>query len=197
MAAVRRIAAACLQPQQANVALEHRGDAVMTRAFITFHPADREHAARFAEQFSDVVTTDLGGVNNHDDFIKNTNEATYIQRQIREKYLANTTVTIMLAGNCTWSQRFVDWEIAASLRQDAVRGRSALLGISLPHLGSGPTIVPERFQDNLSIGYAVFKPYPSTSDELRGWILEALEHRDTITPNNSRPFLLKDGKCKG
>jgi hypothetical protein len=169
----------------------------MTKAFISFHPSDREHAARFAEQFSDVVTTTLGGVNNHDEFIKNTNEAIYIQREIREKYLTNTTLTIMLAGKCTWSQRFVDWEIAASLRQDAVRGRSALLGIGLPYLGSGPTIVPERFQDNLEIGYAVFKPYPTSSEELREWIIEALEHRDTVTPKNSRPLVLKDEKCKG
>jgi hypothetical protein len=167
------------------------------KVFITFHPADREYAAQFADRFSDAVTAKLDGVSDHDDFIKNTHEATYIQREIRERYLTNTTVTIMLAGKCTWSQRFVDWEIAASLRKDAERGRSALLGIRLPYLGSGPTTVPERFQDNLKVGYAVFKPYPTSSEDLRAWIVQALERRDTIAPDNSRPLLKKNESCKG
>jgi hypothetical protein len=169
----------------------------MTKAFITFHPADREYAAKFVDQFSDVVTATLVGVSDHDDFIKDSREASYIEREIRQKYLTNTTVTIMLTGKCTWSQRFVDWEIAASLRKDADRGRSALLGIRLPHLGSGPTTVPERFQDNLTAGYAVFKTYPTSSEDLRGWILQALERRDTVTPNNARQLRQKNDSCKG
>ena len=119
----------------------------MTKAFITFHPADREYAVKFLEQFGDVITATLIGVSDKDAFIKDTNEASFIEREIREKYLTNSTVTIMLTGKCTWSQRYVDWEIAASLRKDSDRGRSGLLGIRLPHLGTGPTVVPERFQD--------------------------------------------------
>jgi hypothetical protein len=168
----------------------------MTKAFITFHPADREYAAKFAEQFSDVVTVKLGGVSDHDDFIKDMNEASYIEREIRDRYLTNTTVTIMLAGKCTWSQRFVDWEIAASLRKDAERGRSGLLGIRLPYL-TGPVTVPERFQENIKLGYAMFKTYPTSSEDLRAWIIQALERRDTITPANSRPLLKKNDSCKG
>jgi hypothetical protein len=171
----------------------------MTKAFITFHPNDREHAASFAEQFADVITVKLGGVTEKDDFIKDTNEASFIEREIRDRYLTNTSVTIMLAGKCTWSQRFVDWEIAASLRKDAERGRSALLGIRLAYMAtsSSPVTVPERFQDNLKLGYAVFKTYPATSEDLRAWIMLALERRDTISPDNTRQLMKKNEGCKG
>ena len=169
----------------------------MTKAFITFHPADREYAVKFVEQFSDVVTATLVGVSEKDDFIKDTNEASYIEREIRERFLTNTTITIMLAGKCTWSQRFVDWEIAASIRKDAERGRSALLGIKLPSLGAGPVTVSERFQANLKVGYAMFKTYPTSSDDLRNWIVQALERRDTVTPDNSRALLTKNESCRG
>jgi hypothetical protein len=169
----------------------------MTKAFITYHPADQKYAEQFIEQFGDVVTSKLGGVNDHDAFIKDTNEASFIEREVREKYLTNTSVTIMLVGKCTWSQRYVDWEIAASLRKDAERGRSALLGIRLPHLGAGPTMVPERFQDNIKNGYALMKTYPATSDDLRAWIITALERRDTVAPDNTRPLRKKNDNCKG
>ena len=169
----------------------------MTKAFITFHPADQKYADQLAEQFADAVTAKIGGVTEHDDFIKDVHEAAFIEREIRDRYLTNTTITIMLAGKCTWSQRFVDWEIAASLRKDADRGRSALLGLRLPYLPPGPTTVPERFQDNLTAGYAVFKPFPTSSDDLRDWVRLALERRDSVTPDNSRPLRKKDDKCKG
>ena len=70
----------------------------MAKAFISFHPADRQYAEKFAEQFADAGTLKLGGVNDKDAFIKDSLEASYIEREIREKYLANTTVTIVLVG---------------------------------------------------------------------------------------------------
>ena len=168
----------------------------MTKAFITFHPNDRKYADEFVEKFGDVVTATLIGVGEKDDFIKDANEAAFIEREVRERYLKSTTVTIMLAGKCTWSQRFVDWEIASSIRKDAERGRSALLGIRLPYMASGPTTVPERFQDNLKNGYALMKTYPTSPEDLRDWIVTALERRDTITPDNTRPLLKKNAGCK-
>lgn len=36
---------------------------------------------------------------------RTTAEGIYIQRQIREKCLTSTIVSILLAGKCTWSQR--------------------------------------------------------------------------------------------
>ena len=51
-----------------------------------------------------------------DDVIEST-DTDYVMRRIRELYLQDSTVTIVLIGKCTWARRFVDWEIQASLRQ--------------------------------------------------------------------------------
>ena len=57
-------------------------------------------------------------------------------RKIREKYLTNSTVTIVFIGECTKARKYVDWEIASSLRNDPNNGRSGLLGINLKSLVS-------------------------------------------------------------
>ena len=39
-------------------------------------------------------------------------------RTTGENYLSNTTVTIVLIGECTKARKYVDWEIASTLRND-------------------------------------------------------------------------------
>ena len=41
----------------------------------------------------------------------------YVMRRIREEYLSDTTVTLVFIGKETWTRKFVDWELAASLHQ--------------------------------------------------------------------------------
>jgi hypothetical protein len=43
-------------------------------------------------------------------------------RRIRQLYLLDSTVTIVLIGKCTWARKFVDWETQASLRLIEARG---------------------------------------------------------------------------
>lgn len=40
----------------------------------------------------------------------------YVMRRIRELYIRDSTVTLVMLGKCTWGRRYVDWEIQASLR---------------------------------------------------------------------------------
>ena len=93
-------------------------------------------------------------------------------------------------------------EIAAALRDDAEIGqRTGLLGIRLPGLrlpglpASKPAIVPERFADNVDAGYATFRPYPASSEELRAWVESALVDRQYRTPDNRRPLRIADDPC--
>lgn len=51
---------------------------------------------------------------------------------IRDKYLADSTVTIVLVGHCTWARRYVDWEVYSSLRRDRNNRLNGLLAITLP-----------------------------------------------------------------
>ena len=118
--------------------------AVKHRCFVSYHKVNSTAVKNFLEEFSDVFTAVKNfleefsdvftaktvGVTDEDDFI-NSEDSEYVMRRIREKYLSNTTVTIVLIGECTKARKYVDWEIASSLRNDPVNGRSGLLGINM------------------------------------------------------------------
>ena len=38
-----------------------------------------------------------------------------ISRRVRDDYLSDSTVTVVLVGKDTWRRKHVDWEIAATL----------------------------------------------------------------------------------
>jgi hypothetical protein len=166
--------------------------------FIVFHPADREPAARFVDRFRDVFIARARGIRDEDGLEADGNtDPAVLLHQVRRKYVWEAALTIVLTGSCTWARRYVDWEIAAALRDDAEIGeRTGLLGIRLPGLpASRPAIVPERFADNVDAGYATFRPYPASSEELRAWVESALVDRQYRTPDNRRPLRLADDHC--
>ena len=55
-----------------------------------------------------------------------------IRRRIRDDYIADATITVVLIGRCTWQRKHVDWEISASLIDTPHNDRCGLLGIRLP-----------------------------------------------------------------
>ncbi len=69
--------------------------------------------------------------NDNYDFINST-DTDYVMKCIRENYLSDSTVTIVLIGSCTHSRRYVDWEIKSSLRQGQYTTPNGLIGILLP-----------------------------------------------------------------
>ena len=78
------------------------------------------------------------------------------RQYIRDDFIAEATVTIVLIGRCTWRRKFVDWEIGSSLRDTQKNPRCGLLGILLPtHPDYGkrwrdvnPRLLPPRLADN-------------------------------------------------
>lgn len=61
-----------------------------------------------------------------------------VRRRIRDDFIAEATVTIVLIGPRTWQRKHVDWEIHASLRDTDHNDRCGLLGILLPaHTNDG------------------------------------------------------------
>ena len=55
-----------------------------------------------------------------------------IRRIIRDKYLRDSTVTILLAGTETKWRKHVDWELYSSMFDGTVNKKSGILVISLP-----------------------------------------------------------------
>ena len=103
-------------------------------------------------------------------------ETTY--QKIRDEYISNATVTVVLIGPHTWRRKFVDWEIYSSLRHTDYNGRCGLLGIFLPTYplpGNkyNPYTIPPRLHDNIECGYAVVRGWSTDPNEVKGWIHQA------------------------
>ena len=172
--------------------------AVKHRCFVSYHKVNSTAVKNFVEEFSDVFTAKTVGVTDEDDFI-NSDDRDYVMRRIREKYLSNTTVTIVLIGECTKARKYVDWEIASTLRDDPVNGRSGLLGINMKSVGSR-WLVPPRLEDNYDTedktgSYALYETYPSSAQVLLNAIQAAFDRRATHTPDNKRTLFTYNRQC--
>ncbi len=171
--------------------------AVRHKCFVSYHAKNRVAVQRFLDDFEDVFIAKTVGVSDTDDFINSENR-NYVMRRIREEYLTDSTVTIVLIGECTQARKYVDWEIASTLRNDPENGRSGLLGINLKSLGTR-NAAPVRLQDNWtkddSSSYARYYAYPSSESTVRKWIQEAFDRRSTHTPDNRRDLFKNNRPC--
>ena len=116
-----------------------------------------------------------------------------VRQKIRDEYLRDSTVTVVLVGPTTWQRKHVDWEISSSLRQTTHSSRSGLVGLLLPnHPSHGqPTydggIVPPRLVDTQKCGYAHIYDWTANATSLANWIHAAYERRTSVQPDNSYP----------
>jgi len=149
------------------------------KVFISFFQNDRTEADAFVLNWATNAQVfrpkALGEVGN-EDFINCANPE-YVMGQIRQKYLGDSTVTIVLLGTCTHSRRYVDWEIKTSLRRgDYIP--NGLMAIFPPSAG-GSAHLPESFRANWNQQhfncYARFYGTPSYAAQLREWIEDAFE----------------------
>jgi len=91
----------------------------------------------------------------------NSDNAEYIMQRIREDYIDHASCTFVLCGVTTRWRRFVDWEIKATL--DRKKGLVGVL-LSTNRVVNGGAHKPDRLQDNIDSGYAVW----TTWDDLIG-----------------------------
>lgn len=154
-------------------------ETIRRKVFISHYGVDRPAVKEFIDKWSDVFIPKELGVYDKEDFINST-DGDYVMSQIRQKYLTDSTVTIVLIGTCTHSRRYIDWEIKSSLRQGSYTP-NGLLGIVLPNLSSAPHL-PERFLANWSKDtecYAEYHWAPSSKEQLQQWIETAYNARIT------------------
>lgn len=165
---------------------------VQRKAFISYFKGDQiwvdDFVQRWGSEPNSVFIPKVLGVMEDDNFV-DSDDPEYILSRIRELYLEDSTVTIVLIGTCTHSRRFVDWEIKSSLRQVLLGPPpNGLMAILLPPLANGPfPKLPERFNNNLvrgrtlltsgDMGYARYYHYPDSAQTLRAWIEDAYNAR--------------------
>jgi hypothetical protein len=171
------------------------------RCFVSYHHADEVAVRAFIDEFShqgEVFTHRALGLEMAPDIVES-NNTDYVMRRIREKYMANTSVTLVMLGQNTWKRRYVDWEIAASLRNSAGAPANGLLGIHLPSFNREIHPYPPRFNANLMQSgssqtdcYARWIEYPRDHAWLASEIEAACQRRDTHMHliNNSAPRLI-------
>lgn len=103
----------------------------MRKVFISYHHANdqryKEQLVAMAEKhelFKDR-SVDTGSVS--EDLADQR-----IRETIRDHYLRNSTVTIVLVGTETSNRKHVDWEIYSSMFDGGANGKSGVLVITLP-----------------------------------------------------------------
>lgn len=171
------------------------------KCFISYHHDDEAEVRDFIREFDHVRDTFIArgiGAGMPGDVLSSENRD-YIMRRVRESYLRDSTVTIVMVGKCTWVRRYVDWEIASTLRNDPRNARSGLLGIVLPSAARAPK-APVRLLDNLgagtAAGYAKWYHYPSNASSLSKMVEKAYLARNEIVPNNSRLLFSNNRECR-
>ena len=152
------------------------------KCFISYHHDDETEVQAFIEEFDhdgDVLISRGIGASMPGDVIDSNNDD-YIKSRIRSLYLGDSTVTIVMLGRCTWSRRFVDWEVAGSLRNTATSNRNGLMAITLPSVADlDGRRLPARVDDNVNgeVGFARWWKYPTSTSGLASMIDGAFEAR--------------------
>jgi len=161
------------------------------KVFVSYHHAndqwDRERfEGLFSDYFGIMITrsVQIGDINP----LLSTDT---IRQKIRDEYLRDSTVTVVLIGKETWKRKHVDWEIGSSIRQTIRSSRSGLLGIFLPDHPDFdrdkyyPYIIPPRLHYNVDCGYAAVYDWSNDPATVGAWIQAAFDRRFNKDPDNS------------
>ncbi len=113
----------------------------MHKVFISHHHANDQrykHAlADFGEGNSIFVDRSVDTGDIPDDW---TDEQ--IRRTIRDQYLSDSTVTIVLIGSETRRRKHIDWEIHSSMYDGSVNKRSGIVAVNLPGISDNQFTAP-------------------------------------------------------
>ncbi len=105
----------------------------MHRTFISYHHANDQYYKDELLAFNAVHGIFIDHSVDTGDVSDNLNDA-QIRELIRDEYLRDSTVTILLAGKETKKRKHVDWEIYSSMHDGKINKRSGVLVINLPNV---------------------------------------------------------------
>ena len=168
------------------------------KVFVSFHNEDEEYKTHFCK----MLGTDIVDKSVEDGDIDTDLKTDTIRQKIRDEFIADASVTVVLVGQCTWQRKHVDWEIGSSLRDTKNNPRCGLLGILLPsHFDYGKEkyrskYIPPRLTDNCggknAFGAIYDWPDPWSTSRVRKWIHSAFERKSLTVPENSRRQLVRN-----
>jgi hypothetical protein len=103
--------------------------------FISYHHANDQWYKNELEKMNDVFdifvnrSVSLGDIDDEE-------EPQKIREIIRDEYLRDTSVLILLVGTETKNRKHVDWELYSSMRDSPRNGKSGVFVINLPTTGT-------------------------------------------------------------
>ena len=164
------------------------------KVFISFHEQDIKYKEDLVRMMGNRIVDRSVDTGNIDTSLKTAT----VRQKIRDEYIRDATVTIVLIGPRTWQRMHVDWEIGSSIRKTKRNPRCGLLGILLPNHSNHDRkynrhLIPPRLADNYTedVPYALIYdwPRPWAPAKVAQWIHRSFVRRDGAPPNNSRaPF---------
>ena len=179
--------------------------------YLCYHRDDQEHVDTFLRDFDHLYGLAIGREESElpEDILRDNDKHSVIHK-IRDRYLKDSIITLVLLGPCTYTRRSVDLELMASLHHgddemaspdEAERLPNGLLGIMLPNYNSAG--FPDRLNENLQVpdrgtrAYAEVIPYPQSKDELTEALREVerarTERLDLV--DNSPHMFSEDRAC--
>lgn len=162
------------------------------KVFVSYHHAlDESYKKNFEQRFGNAFGAIVPGSVQIGDINPNLPTDT-IRQKIRDEYLRDTSVTVVLIGAETWQRKHIDWEIGSSIRHTQYNPRSGLIGILLPSYSYPKPnkynryTIPPRLHDNIECGFASIHLWSDDVETVQGWIHEAYLRKNSVTPDNSR-----------
>lgn len=163
---------------------------IKRKIFVSYHhDSDQLYYNEFSRFFSDQYET----IQDRSlDRLIDSDDVEYVMRRIREKYITGTSCTIVLCGPQTRWRKYVDWEIKATLDK-----RHGLIGINLPNNIPSPINggchKPDRLQDNIDSGYAVWTNWESLTEAHLQSCIEIANGKSTNLIINNRIMRSRNG----
>jgi len=179
---------------------------IKRNVFISYYHGDQvavnDFVRRFAHQEQVFTPFMLNAGQTFGGDIIDSNNPTYVMSKIRERYFGQSTVTIVLVGDCTHSRRYIDWEVKASLQRGGLGGilPHGVMAIDLSQI-RGSKFLPDRVRQNYAEDHSAYIPfyyYPQNGQELREWIEIAVNSRTTKSSSivNPNDMMTRNQQCK-
>lgn len=106
----------------------------MHKVFISYHHANDQYYKEELLRLNQAYPMFIDGSVDTGDISDDLDDQA-IRQKIRDEYLSDTTVTILLVGTETKNRKHVDWELYSSMFDGKVNKKSAVIVITLPSTG--------------------------------------------------------------
>lgn len=162
--------------------------------FISYHHANDQY---YCDEFRRFYCNDFESVFSDRSLKRslNSEDATYIDRTVRENFIGGSSVTIVLCGQATPQRKFVDWEISDTLLYD-----HGLVGVILPSCGVSYSVfgqpkylLPARLDDNVTSGYASLIPWVYDHRTMYDAVEGAIARKRRSLMQNGRSLMSRNG----